>query len=151
MTLELRIPAFAKGGRIPHKFTADGADVSPALEWDGAPANTRAYAIIMEDPDAPLGTWVHWVAYDLPARVTSLPEGGANELPGEARTGRNSWETACWRGPAPPPGKPHRYFFRLYALSAPTGLTERASRDDLLMAMRGKITGEAEWMGTFAR
>src|SRR2546421_12263562 len=114
MTLELRIPSFDRNSSIPRQFTADGPDVSPALEGRGPPAGTQAYALIMDDPDAPRGTWVHWVVYDLPATVTQLPEGAAKSLPTGAKTGKNSWGKTAWGGPSPPPGKPHRYFFKLY-------------------------------------
>src|SRR5262245_49510912 len=104
MSLSLRTRAFESGAPIPEKYTADGKDVSPALEWTGAPEGTRAFALIMDDPDAPVGTWVHWVVYDLPAATTSLGEGAA--LPSGARSGKNSWNKTGYGGPSPPPGKP---------------------------------------------
>jgi len=151
MGLELRIQAFDRGSRIPKQFTADGPDISPALAWSGAPAGTQAWALIMDDPDAPVGTWVHWVVYDLPAATTALAEGASKSLPGGAKTGKNSWNQAAWGGPSPPPGKPHRYFFKLYALAAATGLGVGARKEDLLAAMKGKILAESEWMGTYGR
>lgn len=154
--LNLTIKAFPNGGRIPAVFTEDGGDISPALEWSGAPAGTQAFALVVDDPDAPVGTWIHWVLYDLPAGTVkldgNLPRGpAAGTLAGGAKQGKNSWGRLGWNGPAPPRGKPHRYFFRLYALSAPTGLPPGADRAALDRAMRGKILGESEWMGTYGR
>ncbi|MDE3245460.1 MAG: YbhB/YbcL family Raf kinase inhibitor-like protein [Acidobacteriota bacterium] len=154
--LNLVLRAFQKGGRIPVAFTEDGGDTSPEMEWSGAPAGTRAFALVVDDPDAPVGTWVHWVLYDLPAAVTKLGENqprgaAAGILANGAKQGKNSWGRLGWNGPAPPRGKPHRYFFRLYALSAPTGLAPGADRADLDRAMKGKLLGEAEWMGTYGR
>ena len=151
--LKLHIAAFADGGRIPAAFTGDGQDASPALAWSGAPAGTKAFALVVDDPDALGGTWVHWVLYDLAADATKLDEHGpgAAQLPDGAKQGRNSWGRVCWNGPSPPPGKAHRYFFRLYALSQPTGLPPGEGRAALERAMKGHILGETQWMGTYGR
>ncbi|WP_243294271.1 YbhB/YbcL family Raf kinase inhibitor-like protein [Geothrix mesophila] len=151
--MELRISAFPNGGTIPRAHTADGADRSPALQWDEPPAGTVAFALIVDDPDAPAGTWVHWVLYDLPGTARSLAEDQPRtaDLPGSAHQGKNSWGRLGWNGPSPPPGKPHRYFFRLLALSAPLGLPAGASRAQVDAAMKGKVLAEGTWMGTYGR
>ncbi len=151
--MELRISAFPPQGSIPRTFTADGADVSPALAWSGAPARTRAFALIMDDPDAPVGLWTHWTLYNLPPEATTLAENQpkAPTLPSGARQGKNTWGRLGYNGPSPPPGKPHRYFFRLYALSEPLELEAGAARQQLDMALKGKVLAEAQWMGTYGR
>lgn len=152
-SLRLRLPGFAEGASIPKAFTADGGDASPELNWSGAPAGTQAFALVVEDPDAPAGTWVHWIAYDLPATVTGLAQGQprSETLPGGGRQGRNSWGRLGWNGPDPPPGSAHHYRFRLYALSAPTGLAPGAERGALDAAMKGKLLGESSWAGRYGR
>ena len=144
---------FPAGGAIPRTFTADGDDLSPALAFQGAPAGTRTYALIMDDPDAPVGLWVHWVVYDLPAGSTGLPQGQprAATLESGARQGRNSWSRTGWNGPDPPPGKAHRYFFRLYALDGPLGLEPGATARQVEAAMKGRVLAQAELMGTYGR
>ena len=151
--LALSTPAFKHSAAVPKKFTADGPDVSPQLVWQGAPPRTQAWALIMDDPDAPVGTWVHWVVYDLPGTTTSLPEGIGKtaKLPVGTKEGTNSWGNSGWGGPSPPKGKPHRYFFKLYALSQLTGLAAGASKEELMAAMAGKILAEAQVMGTYGR
>jgi Raf kinase inhibitor-like YbhB/YbcL family protein len=151
--MELQIGAFAHQSPIPARFTADGADLSPALAWTGDPSGAAGFALIVDDPDAPVGLWVHWVAYDLPGQSRELKEGQPKtpELPGGGRQGKNSWGRLGYNGPAPPPGKPHRYFFKLFALSASTGLLPGATRSELERAMSGKVLGEAQWMGTYRR
>lgn len=151
--MELRIPAFPNGGTIPRVHTADGVDRSPALQWSDPPPGTRAFALIVDDPDAPAGTWVHWVIYDLPGTARSLGEDLPRkaDLPDGAKQGKNSWGKLGWNGPSPPPGRPHRYFFRLFALSAPLGLPSGAARAQVDAALRGKALAEADWMGTYGR
>lgn len=151
--MHLTTPAFASEARIPAQFTEDGQDLSPALSWSGAPVGTQAFALVLDDPDAPAGTWVHWVLYDLPAPTQALAQGlpRTATLPEGGKQGRNSWGRLGYNGPAPPPGKAHRYFFRLYALSAPTGLPTGASRAELDRAMKGRILAENTWMGTYQR
>jgi Raf kinase inhibitor-like YbhB/YbcL family protein len=151
--LTLTTSAFRDGAAIPKKFTADGADLSPALAWQGAPFGTQALVLIVDDPDAPMGTWVHWLVYDLPGSATGLAEGigkGA-KLPADSKEGANSWGNSAWGGPSPPKGKPHRYFFKLYALAKPVGLAAGVAKEELLKAMAGKILAEAQVMGTYGR
>jgi len=153
MTFNLKSSAFAAGAGIPNKFTCVAADVSPALEWSGAPAKTVTFALIMDDPDAPVGTWVHWVLWNLPPSAHSLPEGFAKreQLDDGSRQGANDFRKIGYNGPCPPPGKPHRYFFRLYALDAKLNLAPGATRQELDAAMKGHVLGQAEYMGTFRR
>ena len=155
MTLILTGGAFAAGAAIPARHSCDGADVSPALAWSGAPAGTAAWALIAEDPDAPGGSWVHWVLFNLPAGTTALPEGVAKterlEALGGALQGRNDFRRIGYGGPCPPPGRAHRYFFRLYALNAALPLQAGATRQEVERAMRGHVVGEATLMGTYAR
>ena len=151
--MKLTTTDFTAGGAIPRAFTADGADGSPALSFQDVPAGTRAFALIMDDPDAPVGLWVHWVVYDLPGGSTGLAPNQPRSatLPGGARQGRNSWSRVGWNGPDPPPGKVHRYFFKLYALSAPLGLDPGATAPKVEAAMKGRILAEATLMGTYGR
>lgn len=153
VAMELRVPAFPEGGPIPRTHTADGADRSPALKWGDPPAGTHAFVLVVDDPDAPVGTWVHWVLYDLPGDARSLAEDQPRtaDLPGGAHQGRNSWGRVGWNGPSPPPGRPHRYFFRLRALTTPLGLPAGATRDQVEAALRGRVLAEATWMGTYGR
>ena len=120
MSFKLSSTFFVPGGMIPKQFTCDGTDVSPALEWSGAPENTKSFSLITDDPDAPVGTWVHWVLYDLPADAKELAEGVRKDeqLSNGARQGRNDFRRIGYGGPCPPPGPAHRYFFKLYALDA---------------------------------
>ncbi|HUH63678.1 MAG TPA: YbhB/YbcL family Raf kinase inhibitor-like protein [Terracidiphilus sp.] len=149
--LTLTSSAFASGAAIPPQFTCKGHDVSPALEWSGAPANVAGFAVIMDDPDAPAGTWVHWVLWDLPASAHSLPQGvpKREQVSDGARQGRNSFGKIGYGGPCPPAGQTHRYFFRLYALDAKPDLAAGADRDALDAAMKGHVLAQGEYMGTF--
>jgi len=151
--MRLTSTAFEDGKTIPVRFTGFGADESPTLQWSGAPAGTRSFALICDDPDAPMGTWVHWVIYGLPATANELPEKtpAAESLPGGARQGLNDFRRVGYGGPLPPPGKPHRYFFKLYALDAELPLKARATKPELLRAMEGHILAEAQVMGTYQR
>ena len=151
-SLELRTTAFKPGGDIPGKFTCSGTDVSPALAWGEAPSGTAGFALIMDDPDAPAGTWVHWVVYDLPASARQLPEGvpKGDTVSGGWRQGINDFGNPGYGGPCPPPGKPHRYFFKLYALDKQLGLN-RATKQTVEQAMKGHILAQGELMGRFGR
>ena len=151
--MQIETSAFAPGADIPRRFTCDGADTSPALRWRAAPQRTESFALVMDDPDAPRGTWVHWVLYDVPRLETGLPEGvpTVRELETGARQGTNDFGRIGYGGPCPPPGSSHRYFFRLYALSATLDLRPGASRADLDRAMRGLILAEAELIGRYRR
>ena len=141
MALVLKSPAFAHGAEIPKKHSCEAADVSPALEWGGPPARTVSFALIMDDPDAPAGTWVHWVLWNLPASAHELSEAVAkqDQLDDGTRQGRNSFRKIGYNGPCPPPGKPHRYFFRLYALEEKLDLESGANSSDLQVAMKGHV------------
>ncbi len=152
MVFEISSAAFAGGAAIPSRYTCDGEDISPPLAWRGAPEGTRAFALICDDPDAPAGTWIHWVIYDIPATETGLAEATPRRetLASGARQGLNSWGRVGYNG-ACPPRSTHRYYFTLYALDAPTGLGPGVRRDDLLRALRSHILGEARLMGTYTR
>lgn len=150
---KLTSSAFATGTEIPRQYTCKGEDVSPVFEWSGAPQNTATFAIIMDDPDAPGGTWVHWVMWNIPGTAQSLPEGIARheQLDDGGRQGRNSFRKVGYNGPCPPPGQTHRYFFRIYALDQKLDLPAGATRSQLDDAMKGHLLAEAEYMGTFHR
>ena len=151
--IELKTTSFTPGGFIPKRFTCEAADVSPALAWTDPPLGTRSFAIIEDDPDAPSGTFVHWVVYDLPAAYRKLPEAlsRSDQMPGGGRQGTNDFSRTGYSGPCPPPGRPHRYFIRLYALDAMLNLRPAATRKELDAAMQGHILAQAELMGRFAR
>ena len=151
--IELKTTSFTPGGFIPKRFTCEAADVSPALAWTDPPLGTQSFAIIEDDPDAPSGTFVHWVVYDLPAAYRKLPEAlsGNDQMPGGGRQGTNDFSRTGYSGPCPPPGRPHRYFIRLYALDAILNLRPAASRKELDAAMLGHILARAELMGRYQR
>ncbi|HYL68792.1 MAG TPA: YbhB/YbcL family Raf kinase inhibitor-like protein [Candidatus Limnocylindria bacterium] len=153
MSLQLRSPDFTAGGNIPKQFTCDGADISPALEWNAPPASTQSFALIADDPDAPVGAWVHWVAFDMPAKLRGLPQNfpKKEQSADGSRQGRNDFEKIGYGGPCPPPGKPHRYFFKLYALDAKLDLKPGASKKDVERAMQGHIVAQGEYMGKYSR
>lgn len=150
-SFQLKSSAFSNRGMVPQKYTCDGADVSPALSWNDPPTATKAFALIMDDPDAPGGTWVHWVIYDLPASVRELPEGipKTKDLQNGARQGSNDFRQIGYGGPCPPHGAAHQYSFRLYALDRPTALAAGAGKRDLERAMRGHILAQSELIGRF--
>ena len=160
LTIMLGSSAFPNGGMIPKTFTCDGADRSPPLEWSGIPASARSLALICDDPDAPMGTWSHWVLFDLPPETKSLNEGipaeesiavaAGTESAGKARQGKNDFKKIGYGGPCPPSGT-HRYFFRLYALDAELKLTSTANRADVLEAIKGHIVAEGRLMGKYQR
>jgi Raf kinase inhibitor-like YbhB/YbcL family protein len=146
---ELRItsPAFASGEAIPARYTCDGADVSPPLAIAGVPEQARSLALVMDDPDAPVGTWVHWVEWNIDPKTREIPENGS---PPGGVEGRNSWHRTGYGGPCPPSGS-HRYFFKLYALDALLDLPSGAGKTELERAMRGHVVAEGELMGTYRR
>jgi len=152
MSMTLSSPAFDAGQAIPLTYSCRGRDISPALEWSDPPAGTQSFALIMDDPDAPVGTWDHWVLYNIPASTRRLAEA----IPPEASLsdgslhGKNSWGRLGYGGPCPPSGT-HRYFFRLYALDTTLPLASGASKKQVLEAMKGHILGQAELMGTFSK
>jgi len=151
MAFKLTIAAFPEGGAIPKLHTCEGADVSPSLEWSGQPADTRSFALIVDDPDAPGGDWNHWLLFDLPASVQALPQGYKPGAPGTS--GKNDFGHPGYGGPCPPRGHgPHRYFFKLYALGVPSlGLKAGAKRAEIDRAMRGHILAETQYMGRYER
>lgn len=156
MTFALTSPAFKNNERIPVKHTGEGADVSPPLEWGDPPAGTKSFALICDDPDAPVGTWDHWVLWNLPGERRKLPENVAkvDTLPdlGGARQGKNSWPKIGYNGPMPPKGHgTHHYNFALYALDAPLDLKAGADKKTLLAAMKGHVLGQARLTGTYSR
>ncbi len=153
MAFGLSSNAFQPGATIPRKHTCDGPDVSPALAWTDAPPGTQSLALIMDDPDAPVGTWVHWVLYDLPPSARDLPESvpKQEELSSGARQGRNDFRRIGYGGPCPPPGPAHRYFFKLYALNAKLGLKAGATKAEVERAMQGHVLAQAELMGRYQR
>ncbi len=145
--------AYKEHDEMPARFTSDGPDISPPLAWSDAPAGTRSFALIMDDPDAPdpaapKMTWVHWVLYDIPANAHALPEGGSKHLPTGAREGVNDWKRTGYGGPNPPIGR-HRYFVKLYALDTLLPNLHKPTKTQLEAAMRGHILAETQLIGTY--
>jgi Raf kinase inhibitor-like YbhB/YbcL family protein len=153
MSFQIASTSFSSGSTIPKKFTCDGPDVSPELSWKEAPAATQSFALIMDDPDAPVGTWVHWVLYNVPGNTTQLAEGveKREQLANGATQGRNDFRRIGYGGPCPPPGTPHRYFFKLYALDTKLSLKPGATKQELEGAIKGHILGQTELMGRYGR
>jgi len=153
----LTSPAFKHGETIPKAYTCEGKDASPELNWSGAPPGTKSFALIMDDPDAPVGLWVHWVLYDIPADLRGLPENlpKTKRAPGGAKHGASwgvdSFSRTGYGGPCPPPGKPHRYVFKLFALDKPLGLPPGATASEAAKAMEGHVLGRAELIGLYER
>jgi Raf kinase inhibitor-like YbhB/YbcL family protein len=166
MTIELRSSAFSGDGLIPKAFTCDGSDRSPPLAWSGVPPAARSLALVCDDPDAPMGTWSHWVVFNLPPRINALKEAipaeetvpatavegleAGDESLGKARQGHNDFKKIGYGGPCPPSGT-HRYFFRLYALDSELNLGAAASRADVLKAIKGHIVAEGRVVGKYKR
>ena len=153
MRITITSPAFTQGSPIPAKYTCDGQDVSPPLKWSGMPAGTLGLVLICDDPDAPAGTWVHWILYNLPPMPTELTERVPAEevLTEGTRQGLNDFKRVGYGGPCPPQGKPHRYSFKLYALDVELDLKPKASKAQVVAAMQGHILAEGELMGTYQR
>jgi Raf kinase inhibitor-like YbhB/YbcL family protein len=153
MAIQLTSSGFTDGSAIPTKYTCDGANVSPPLKWTNMPQGVKSIVLIADDPDAPVGTWVHWVLYGLAPSTSELPEGvPANEtVLGGAKQGVNDFRGAGYGGPCPPRGNPHRYFFKIYALNAELTLKPGATKSDVLRAMEGHILAEGQLMGTYQR
>ena len=153
--ISLSSTAFANNAKIPVEFTCDGADQSPPLSWEGAPNKTAAFALIVEDPDAPGGTFMHWVLYDMPAATHSLPRGLPKDATltslGGAKQGRTSFRNLGYGGPCPPKGAPHHYHFIIFALDKMLGLQPGATRDQVMDAMRGHELARGELVGTYSR
>jgi Raf kinase inhibitor-like YbhB/YbcL family protein len=152
MAFEVMSSAFAQGEPIPVKYTCDGDDISPPLAWGDPQEGVESFTLINDDPDAPVGTWVHWVLFNLPADARSLPERVPPdaELPDGSRHGQNSWRRLGYGGPCPPSGT-HRYFFKIYALDTSLQLEPGADKKQVLEAMAGHILAEAELMGVYSR
>ncbi len=145
--MEMTSASFREGGRIPRKHTCDGDDASPPLRISGVPEGTAGIALIMDDPDAPMGTFVHWVVWNIDAAKADMPEAAA----GLGVDGTNSFRRSGYNGPCPPPGKPHRYFFKAYALDSTLSLKPGSVKAALEAAMEGHILAKAELMGTYSR
>jgi len=149
MTLQLSSPEFEQEALIPAKFTCDGEDISPLLEWTGTPEATVSFVLICDDPDAPMGTWDHWLLFNLPADNFELPE-NIQVLPAGVREGKNSWDRTGYGGPCPP-DKIHRYFFKLYALDTELDLKDGASKAEIEAAMDGHVIEMSELMARYDR
>ena len=151
--LTLESSAFEDGAPIPDKHTCDAEDLSPPLTWGPPPEGTQSWALICDDPDAPMGTWVHWVLYGLPADTTSLSEGVPTDEVVEdvALQGKNDFTRIGYGGPCPPPGKPHRYVFKLYALDSELDLKPGAKKKDLEKAMKGHVLAQGQLVGRYQR
>lgn len=149
--IQLESPAFPENGMIPSRYACDGGDVSPPLKWSGAPPGVKSFALMIEDPDAPSGLWVHWLVYNIPPDTKEIPEGAssARRLPKGAAEGMTSGHTTAYGGPCPPSGT-HRYFLRLYALDSPLALKPGATRSQVLDAMRGHVLAEGELMAKYS-
>ena len=156
MALSITSPAFSNEGSIPTQYTCEGQDVSPPLEFNGAPAAAKSLALIVDDPDAPdpaapKRVWVHWIVYNLPPTTKELPEAvSVNALPGGTRMGVNDWGKPSYAGPCPPIGR-HRYFFKLYALDTVLSDVDRPSKAALEKAMQGHVIGTATLLGTYQK
>jgi len=152
MTVSVSSSAFQEGGMIPAKYTCDGNDVSPPLTWAGIPAGAKSIALIGDDPDAPVGTWVHWVMWNIPPDVHELPENvpPKPELPDGSRQGMSDFRRPGYGGPCPPSGV-HRYYFKVYALDTMLDLPSSARKGELLKAMKGHVLAEGQLMGKYSR
>ncbi|UCD55883.1 MAG: YbhB/YbcL family Raf kinase inhibitor-like protein [Candidatus Omnitrophota bacterium] len=153
MALEIKSPAFKNGEPIPLKYTGKGEDISPPIMWSDVPEGTKSFALISDDPDAPMGTWVHWVLYDIPRDRRSLPQGVKKDrvLDDGSKQGTTDFGRVGYGGPYPPPGLEHRYFFKLYALDAKLDLKPALTKKALLNAIEGHVIEKAEFIGTFKR
>ena len=153
MAFTISSSAFSNGGSIPKKFTCDGPDASPQLAWTEPPAATKSFSLLADDPDAPVGNWNHWAVWNLPATLRGLPEAVSKNarLADGTEQGRNDFGKTGYNGPCPPPGKPHRYYFKLFALGTKLDLKAGSRKKELENAMKEHILGQAEWMGTYGR
>jgi Raf kinase inhibitor-like YbhB/YbcL family protein len=148
--LKVTSSAFSEGQPIPKKYSGEGDNVSPPLKWDAPPAKTQSLALLVEDPDAPKGTFTHWVLFNLPADTRTLPENASDgKLPEGAVQGTNDFDKTGYGGPKPPKGNLHRYYFKLFALDAKLDLDRKARRADVVKAMRGHVLADGELMGTY--
>ena len=149
----LTSPAFTEGQPIPSQYTCDGKNISPPLEWSGAPSATESFALIVDDPDSPTGVWTHWVVFDLAAESSDLPEGvtKSQQLTGKAKQGLNSFKALGYGGPCPSAGKPHRYFFKIFALDAMLDLKSGATRSAVEAELNKHILATGQLVGTYLR
>lgn len=152
-TINLSSDAFRNGGELPPVYTCKGQDISPRLTWEGVPAGTKSVTLVMDDPDAPGGTFSHWILYNLPPETRVLPAAiPANQsLPDGSRQGINDFRRTGYSGPCPPPGKSHRYYFRLFALDIILPQTGSLTRETLLKSIEGHVIAKGEIMGFFKR
>jgi Raf kinase inhibitor-like YbhB/YbcL family protein len=152
MSILVESAAFKHNQPIPSKYTCDGQEVSPPVAWKNVPEKTKSIVLICDDPDAPAGTWVHWVCYDIPANVMFIPEGvpKADTLPGGGKQGTTDFRNIGYGGPCPPSGT-HRYFFKVYALDSMLNLPAGKSKKDIEHAMKGHIINQGELVGTYSR
>lgn len=152
MKIHIQSNVFGDGEFIPSKYTCDGEDVSPPLSWNSIPPMTKSFVLIADDPDAPVGTWVHWVVYDIPAEARFLPESFPPdpEFPDGTRQGINDFRHIGYGGPCPPGGT-HRYFFKLYALDTKLNLKSGCTKKQVLQAMEGHVLAEGSLMGKYKR
>jgi len=152
MEIQVTSSAFEEGGLIPPEYTCDGTDISPPLQWDAVPEGTKSIALISDDPDAPMGTWVHWVIFGLPADTRELAENIPPDetLPNGAKQGTSDFGKIGYGGPCPPSGT-HRYFFKIYALDTEVDLSAGAKKRELLKAMEGHILGQGQLIGKYKR
>ncbi len=153
MALTIFSTSFNDGERIPQQYTCDGRNISPPLQWLGVPENTKSFALIADDPDAPGGTWVHWVLFNIPVEITELNEGitSVPMVEGLGLHGTNDFRRPGYGGPCPPPGPDHRYFFKIYALDDALALDPGATKQELLAAMEGHLLAEGQLMGRYSR
>ena len=152
MAITITSSSFTEGGMIPKKHTCDAEDISPDLKWSGVPKEAKSLTLICDDPDAPVGTWVHWVLFNIPADVTTLPAGVSPDavLNNGAKHGKNDFRKLGYGGPCPPGGT-HRYFFKIYALDTLPSLESGSNKSQLLAAMKGHILAEGQLMGKYKR
>ena len=153
MSLKISSPSFTNGGNIVKKFTCDGEDLSPQLSWSEPPAATKTFALLVDDPDAPVGNWNHWAMWNVPATARGIAEGLRKnaELSDGSQQGHNDFRKTGYDGPCPPAGKPHRYYFKLFALDTKLDLKPGATKKELEAAMKGHVLAQAEWMGRYGR
>jgi hypothetical protein len=153
MSIQVSSTAFTEGGTIPKDYTCDGKDISPRLNWSNVPDGTRSFVLISDDPDAPVGTWVHWVVYDIPADLSGLPEDvpKSPSVAGVGTQGSNDFRKTGYNGPCPSRGKPHRYFFKLYALDIQLNLEPGATKATIEKALGGHILSEGQVVGKYGR
>jgi len=152
MDIKITSSAFNEGGMIPEKYTCDGEDISPPLEWTGVPEETKSLALISDDPDAPMGTWVHWVIFNIPANVSKLNENIPSQevLADGVKQGKNDFNKIGYGGPCPPGGT-HRYYFKLYALDTNLDSDPGITKEELLKTMEGHILAQGQLMGKYSR